>query len=54
MAVELKSEMIPVRATPSQVREFRQVAESEGMRVSAWLRDLAAQAVQQRRSKEAA
>jgi hypothetical protein len=41
MAIELKSEIIPVRLSPSQADRFRRQAEHEGLRLSSWLRDLA-------------
>ena len=44
MAIEVKERIIPVRVTPTQAEAFRALVEEEGMRVSAWLRDLGARA----------
>lgn len=41
MAIELKTEVIQVRVTPTQAEQFREKAEEEGRRVSEWLRELA-------------
>jgi hypothetical protein len=46
MAVESKTEIIPIRVTPTQAKLFRERAESEGCRVSAWLREIARRELQ--------
>ncbi len=41
MPIELKSEVIQVRVTPSQGDAIRERAAKEGRRASEWLRELA-------------
>lgn len=41
MLLELKSEVIQVRVTPTQATAFRERAAGEGRRVSEWLREVA-------------
>lgn len=41
MAVENKTEIVPVRLAPSQKEKFREAAEAQGFRLSDWLRRLA-------------
>jgi phage tail protein X len=40
MAVELKSELNQIRATPSQGAAFRRTTKTDGLRLSAWLREV--------------
>jgi hypothetical protein len=44
--VEKKSEIIPIRVTPTQAERFRERAAEEGRRVSEWMRELAQREVQ--------
>lgn len=40
MALELKTEVVQVRLTPSQVEAVRERAEQDGRPVSEWLREI--------------
>lgn len=41
MAFEPKTEIIPIRVSPTQAKRLREHAEREGDRVSSWIRRLA-------------
>lgn len=47
MAIENKSQVIPLRVTPSQARLIREVAAQEGERTSVWLRQVAVREARQ-------
>lgn len=45
--LEIKSQIVPVRLTPTQEAVFRQYAAREGLRLSAWLREVARERVEE-------
>ena len=53
MAVLNKSEMVGFRTTPVMKTLYREVAESQGVRISEWLRRLADQRVAELTRREA-
>ena len=53
MPVVNKSEMVGFRTTPARKTMYREVAESQGVRMSEWLRRLAEDGVAEQTRREA-
>jgi hypothetical protein len=50
MTVQKKTEIIRIRATPTQVDRFREGAAKDGRRLSEWLRELAQREIRSQRT----